>query len=483
MAAVTGQATGSPADLFEAVARIDGHRCALIAQDGTAVTYRELLARAERMAAGLHGSPTVAVAARNSVDYVALILAVARAGVRYVPLMANFDHDDVHTALSLSGATMIVTDGHRRLPETGLPVVAPADLRGTHSPSGESGGIFRLLWSSGSTGFPKMIAWRQDALINERLRWNAAVGITATDVFGCRHPLDVAHATDLHLFSGLLAGATVALIDPETSPSAQLDRLAELRVTVLSALPSHYAELATAGPADLTSLRLPLCGGAYLSRSVIEDCARNLGVRLRQIYGSTEFGLAMVDIADRPHLDGRMALVDGVRARLEPVAGAPHIGELVLTSGCTSEGYLGSPSANRRTFRTPDFWTGDVAEELPDGTYRVLGRVTEALAGTDGPILAPHVDERLTAEAAVADAVTLPADPGACRDEVLVAVRPAPGYTAGTALQAARDVLQSLGLRGTLRAVDAIPRTPVGKADKPTIRDGFALTTAGGRAA
>jgi acyl-coenzyme A synthetase/AMP-(fatty) acid ligase len=482
---------------------------------GEVTTYHELVELTDRLAAGLtlHGiaaGDTVAVVLRNSVGYVGLILAAARTGARYVPLMANFDDTGMRTALDRARPGLLVTDGHRAVPADSPATVDLDTLAGSTPPpgptttvagttgtDGTSDTIFRLLWTSGSTGFPKMMAWRQDRFVTERRRWLVDTGIRDDDIFFCRHTLDVAHATDLHVFAALLSGAQLVLADPSAPARTLLAQLASYRATVMSALPQHYADLVAAarqpdlpeaqqqaapearpdGRFPLPALRLPLCGGAYLSPTVVRETADVLGVHIRQIYGSTEFGLALGNMDDVAQTDTAMIPVRGVGTRLEPfVPDHPDVGELVLYSDCTSEGYVDAERANARTFRWPEFWTGDVAERTPHGAYRILGRVTETLATPAGPLPAPMLDEELAASDAVAQAVSLAVHPGGYRAEVAVAVVAADGHRDDEATKSVEELLAGHGLAGPVHIVAAIPRTPVGKIDKPLLRAQLGLS-------
>ncbi len=479
-------------DLHGAVAEVADLRPDAVAvrtTAGRAVTYRELIALADRVAAGLSArgitaEQTVACVLRNDIGYVALILAVARIGVRYVPLMSNFDAADVATALERTQPALIVTDGHRSVDAGDIPTVGLDELTAetaTALDPTRHHGIFRTLWTSGSTGFPKRMAWRQDKFVKERRRWIDDTGITADDVVFCRHTLDVAHATDLHVFAALLSGARLVLADPTHPASELLGQLQEFEATAMSALPSHYEELTEAarrlGGADLSRLHRPLCGGAYLGPEVVRQADEVLNIRIRQIYGSTEFGLALGNMTDTVQTELTMVAVEGVGTRLVPLADAGEdIGELVLISDCTSEGYLNEPEANARTFRDPEFWTGDVALRTAEGGYRILGRVTEALATAGGPLLAPMLDEQIRATGCVAEAVCLPVHPGDYGDEVLIALQPEAGTSEEAAGKAVGDIIDRHGLKASLRFVDGVPRTPVGKIDKPTMRREWGMT-------
>ncbi|MEU4569531.1 alpha/beta fold hydrolase [Micromonospora sp. NPDC023956] len=476
-------------DAVRAVAHRDPRAPAVRTTDGDTATYAQLCAMADRVAGGLSRAGVgdghvVAVSMDNSIGYVALILAVARLGASYVPMIREFGPGDVRTALELTGPTVVVADGRRApLPGT-TPVLDLADLLTadplppTSDPPAR--GRFRLLWTSGSTGFPKMMAWRQDRFVAERRRWIRHTGLTAQDVFFCRHPLDVAHATDLHVFSALLGGGELVLGDPQAGPTAQLRALADSGATVTSALPRHYEQLIEAarqtGGADVSSLRLPFCGGTYVSPQLIRDCDSVLGVRIRQLYGSTEFGLAAVNLTDTVQTDADMALVRGVSARLAPVStGDPGpagacVGELVLRSAYTSEGYLNNPEAHARTFRDGEYWTGDVAQRNADGSYRILGRVSEALAARAGLLLAPMLDEEIQQHCPVRESVALPVEPGAGGNRVVIVARPEPQVAPAEVEASIRAVLDGHALTGPIHLVTALAYTAVGKPHKSLLR-------------
>lgn len=454
-------------DAVRAVAVRRPDACAILDTGGDSVTYAGLVDLVDRLSGGLaargvRAGDCVAFALRNSIDYVALILATANLGAHYVPLLTGFDDVDVKEALHRTRPVLLVAD--RDVP-TELPTVDVERLRASE-PRRDTDvhtGVFRILWTSGSTGFPKRIAWRQDRFVTERRRWIADTGIRDTDVFFCRHTLDVAHATDLHVFAALLAGARLVLADPGAPAAELLGQLVEHGATAMSALPRHYEDLVEAAPpgTDLSRLRRAMCGGAYLSPAVVRKAERTLGVTIREVYGSTEFGLALGDMSGTG-----LVPVAGVGVRIEPLPDSSDTGELVLRSGCTSEGYLDNPEANARTFRGAEFWTGDIATRHGHG-YRILGRLTDAVATRRGPVFAPMLDEEITADGAVVESVSLPVR--VYGDEVVVVARPAD--PAGPALTRIRSVLAAHGLRGTVELVDAIPRTEVGKVDKPLLRN------------
>ncbi|MER6383468.1 AMP-binding protein [Streptomyces sp. NPDC001127] len=499
--------------LYEAIHEIARRRPNAIAVETTAgehTTYAELLAQADRIAVGLRargvteGRVVVCSGLANDASYVAFLLGVCAAGAAYVPLLADFDAAAVARALRMTEPVLWVgPENHHRAGVT-LPRVELAELQTSGAAAGPAPGgraiapggraiapegraiapegraiapgTFRMLWTSGSTKAPKLVTWRQEPFVRERRRWIAHIEATERDAFFCRHTLDVAHATDLHAFAALLAGARLILADPGAEPATLLSQLATTGATYTSMLPNHYADMmAAAGQrpgTDLSRLRRPMCGGAYASSALIAGAADVLGIHIRHIYGSTEFGLALGNMADEVQSVGGMREVAGVRARLEALAGYDRddLGHLVLTSDCTSDGYLDDAEANAATFRGPDFWTGDVAQRLDDGSLRLLGRVTDLVLATDGPLAVPLLDELIAKQCPVAESVSLAADTDTLSNRVLVVLRAAPGTPDDDAVTAVDKLLAAHGLTGAVLAFDRIPRTVVGKADRALIR-------------
>lgn len=211
---------------------------------------------------------------------------------------------------------------------------------------------FRVMWSSGSTGQSKPIVWRQDTLAAERLRWNAHVGFGHEDVFLCLHTLDVAHATDLHLFSSTAAGAHLVLLPEAGNTSQFLDLVEKYSVTALSALPTHYREIIdkfgndASIPQRLTTITCAMSGGAMTTDQLLSDAYSTLGLELREIYGSTEFGLAMIA---PPATGGRrqdLLPVSGVGVTLRSNA---NPGEIELDSPLTADEYWRRNEDSQRT--------------------------------------------------------------------------------------------------------------------------------------
>lgn len=327
---------------------------------------------------------------------------------------------------------------------------------------------FRVMWSSGSTGLSKPIVWRQDTLAAERLRWNTHVGFTHEDVFLCLHTLDVAHATDLHLFSSVAAGAHLILL-PESGDSNQfVDLVDKYSVTALGALPTHYREIINrtregdSTPQRLATIRCAMSGGSMTTDQLLSDTYSVLGLELREIYGSTEFGLAMIS----PPAAG------GQRQDLFPVSGVgvslrdnKNPGELELDPILTADEYWRREADSHYTFGPGVFRAGDLALQSNSGGYQILGRASDYFINSEGnPINLFSIDEYLRKRYSTTEVLSIQEKiTGTDQFSVMT-------YIGANAPDEAtvKKILLTEGLpeESIVKRIARIPRTPVGKYDK-----------------
>ena len=448
---------------------------ALCTADGDRLSYAQLIDLADRAAAALAAEvppgSVVATRLRNGPGYVAVILALARAGLVHLPVPVPANAEHVRAQLARTGARLIVREHDNPIDTAGVPDTTVDALTSgpvRPLPAGEPHrGPFRLQETTGSTGTPKLVVWRQDDLLADRLAWLAYIGGRAGDRYLTMHPLDVAHSSDVHLFPALLSGARLVLSDPHASPGRLLDDLDRGGATVFSALPRHYELLAAQGGVRLPRLRLPLCGGAYLAPEVITAARDRLGVRIRRIYGSTEFGIVLGNLDDVPQEELGMGPLPGVDLRVLPLAAdRPAVGELVARSAHTATGYHDDPAATAAAFRDGWYHTGDVGERLPDGRHRILGRRGDAVPAEGQVWFAPQLEARLTAGCPVLEAAVLPPVPGTPDTSVVIV----PDGDPAAAVAAVERLLAGLGVAARVTTTAGLPHTPVGKLDKPVLR-------------
>lgn len=470
--------------LFQAFRKVvDSYpnKIAVMTIEGEQYTYLDLLHTVQSQVAGLRAAginpgDIVSTWLDNSISYVSLLLSLAALGAIHCPINRLTSKDRAaHRFATVKPVLLISSDGS--CPSDNAPITLslqqilrePQELDHDCVPQT---GIFRMQETSGSTGTPKLAMWRQDKMLHEIEHWVASASISSSDIAFNLHTLDGGHAVDLHVLPALLSGGTLVLGDME-SPKKTLRAISDSQATVISALPQQYKMLCEAaeetGINQLPNLRLPMCGGGYLSDLVVQESYDKLGILIRRIYGSTEFGMILANFEPIIQIGCGMHPVGDVTIRLEPLSPEnATVGEIVAKSTHCGSGYFGKHDQERS--ESGWYHTGDVAKQINRQTFMPIGRLSDSLNTLQGVIFAPQFEEILDAKVSLAQVVVLSEKNNMSQDHATIVVQPINQDDRAKTDKEIRKIMASYGISGSLHMVESIPMTPTGKPDKPLLR-------------
>ena len=345
-----------------------------------------------------------------------------------------------------------------------------------------------LLLTSGTTGRPKAVM--------ETLRGCWAKMQFFADAF-LPGPDDVhllflpiGHVFGLRLsMLALLSGGRLVLLDRFT-PAEAARLVREEGVTVLPGMPTHFTLLLDAlGPEahDVGNLRWAVSAAASLPRPLVERIYATLGTEILYVYGCSENFTTLT--TDRDEILGGSV----GRTVFEAPAGEPPDGTIravrpedhtPLPPGEVGELAFGARGPVHY-WRAPDtatdgwYYTGDLGRVDPDGRIYVLGRLKE-LVNRGGLKVSPTEIETATSRhPGVADAAVVGTPDPVLGEAICACIVPAADD--GPDLSELRSFLgRSLArhkLPDELAVVSAIPRTKIGKVDRPAL---VAAVLAGG---
>ena len=240
-----------------------------------------------------------------------------------------------------------------------------------------------LIFTGGTTGLPKgaMISHRQ---INWNVLNTVIHDITHDDVYLCVFPLFHAGGLFTYMSSQVVFGNT-SILTRQFNPQQVLELIERERITVFAAVPTMY-QILTQAPnweeADLSSLRFCTSGGAPLPVPLVEQYGNEKGVRFKQGFGMTEFGVGLFALPaedairkagsiGRPNFFIDVRIVDDDNKPLGP----NEVGELVLKgpSGCS--GYWNNPEATAAVVDDEGwFHTGDMVYHDEDWYFYGVDR-------------------------------------------------------------------------------------------------------------
>ena len=493
--------------LFEAQVARSPAATALVFED-QALSYDELNQRANRIAHGLRSlgvarGALVGIWLERSVDMVASVLAVLKAGAAYVPLDPAFPQERIDYMMGDAALAAVVTQESLR---TGKALTAPvlcvdgdaARLAGFSTANlpadGNSSDLAYVIYTSGSTGRPKGVMLEHRSVVNFLVSMQREPGISAQDRFVSVTTLSFDIA-GLEIHGPLTCGGTVVLASRATALDgpALAALLRRHDATLLQATPTTWRLLLDSGWQGHTSphphedgtargLKM-LCGGEALPRDLAERLLALPGA-LWNLYGPTETTiwstLARVRSLAQPIAIGRP--IANTQAYVLDPAGRPMPlnvpGELCLAGDGLARGYFNRPELTAEKFvtvelplvgRTRVYRTGDVARWRDDGLLEYTGRRDHQIKLRGFRIELGEIEAVLAHVQGVARAVCLVREdrPG---DQRLVAyVVAGSSFSADEARAALHAKLPEYMVPNLFVPLPALPLTPNGKIDRKAL--------------
>jgi amino acid adenylation domain-containing protein/non-ribosomal peptide synthase protein (TIGR01720 family) len=427
--------------------------------------YSELDAKSAGLAASLSASGVrpgdiVAICLDRSIDMIAAVLAVLRAGAAYLPL--DPDHASSRHLLVLkdAAAALVVTSLELRhrfeqgpartfcIDEPWTPAQTPRVEYGR--PAGSARDLAYVIYTSGSTGTPRGVMIEHGSVMNLLTALDREIYRTLPDALQVGLIASVAFdASVQQIFASLTGGHTLHVLDGDTRRDsyALLDWLAERRIEVVDATPSMLSLLVAAGLTTRPhlALRHAIVGGEALPSSLAAaffDGPETEGRRLSNIYGPTEccVDTTVLTLDGRP-VDSTTVVPIGrplgnLRAYVLDDAGQRTpvgvSGEIWLCGPCVGRGYIGLPEQTAQKFSAlPElgearaYRTGDFGAWTEDGLIEFLGRSDDQVKIRGHRIELGEIDAALSLHPLVEGVVTIVHRPSTGASELIayVAVR------------------------------------------------------------
>ena len=393
-------------------------------------TYRELEALICACARGLvrrglKRGDSVAIAARNGAQFLALYFAAMRAGFIAVPVNHKFPRDTIAFVLSDCDAKVVFCDAERQglLPDS-VPRVhfedkaaweAFVDPGPFETITPEPNEPAMVLYTSGSTGRPKGVLLSHAGhlwAVRARLKGGPYSGerlIVAAPLF---------HMNGLGTAKFAYAAHASLVLMPQFDARRYLQAIARHRVTWLTSVPTMLAmilnEREELHRTDLSSVKFVRMGSAPASDKLIVKLREAFpGAKISNVYGTSEAGPVMFG----PHPDGRakpdLALgwpLPEVEVRIVGADGQDaQAGVLWIRTPANMIRYLNLPDKTQEAL-TPDGWykSGDLFRRDEAGAFYCEGRADDMFICGGENIFPGEVEQMLERHPEILQACVVP---------------------------------------------------------------------------
>jgi D-alanine--poly(phosphoribitol) ligase subunit 1 len=465
------------------------------------ISYTELNSRANQLARtlrdrGVGPDTIVGIMAERSIEMIIGLFGILKAGGAYLPLLPRSPAERTHFLIKESRMALLLTQTPF-LKDYDIPALDLCDevlYRGSTEnlePINRPEDLIYVIYTSGSTGKPKGVMIEHHSVVNRLLWMQAHYPLAQRDVILQKTPF-IFDVSVWELFWWCMTGARLCLLKPgyEKFPQAIIECTVQKQVTVMHFVPSmlsaflNYVDEHQDAP-RLASLQQVFASGEVLTPGHLKKFNRILydtnATRLANLYGPTE---ATIDVTyfDCPTqgeiervpigkpIDNTEILIlneDNTRA---PIL---ETGELCIAGAGVARGYLHNPALTAEKFvahplRAQEriYRTGDLARWLPDGNIEFLGRADQQVK-VRGIRIEPGEIECAIAEFAAIRQCVVVAEQESENITLLTAyIVATDNFSVGALKEHLKRILPDYMMPNLFIAVDAIPLTPTGKADR-----------------
>ncbi|MFC2146509.1 amino acid adenylation domain-containing protein, partial [Acidobacteriota bacterium] len=279
----------------------------------TYISYLELNKKSNQLAyrlkeKGVESDTIVAIMVEPSIEMIAGILGILKAGAAYLPIEPEHPRERIDYMMADSAAKILLTadaincvptPSHLHLSPAPATTVSSSTLASTSTCQVSPANLAYIIYTSGTTGKPKGVVLEQKNLVNYVHWFTAAADITGKDktILTSSFAFDLGYTS---LYTSLLNGGELHILTREIYLLGErfLDYIGQEGISYIKVTPSLFSVIVN-GPnfSEKTSetLRLAVIGGEAINVTDIEKAHRLCPLlRVMNHYGPTEATIGCV---------------------------------------------------------------------------------------------------------------------------------------------------------------------------------------------
>jgi long-chain acyl-CoA synthetase len=473
--------------------------------EGSALTYRDLNGRVDRLANALSANGVgrgqcVALYLPNIPAFTICYLAAVRIGAIALSINSMYKSEELDYILNDSGTVLIATTGELlpNIPLASCPtlkqvVVCEGDPQG-HPTLDEwlekASGLHVvadmgpndpavLLYTSGTTGFPKGATLSHGNVVSNAWATVHHAGYTREDRMILFLPLFHVFGQNFIMNATFQACATLVL-HRRFVPDAVLDSIRRDRVSMFFAVPTIYIGLLNMPLPDdaLSSIRYEFSAAATMPREISSRWTERYGRPVFEGYGLTECSPFACYNHDFRHKFGSVGTpIENTEIRIldadDRELPLGQWGEICIKGPGVMQGYWNKPEETRQALRNGWLHSGDIGMMDDEGYVFIVDRVKDMINVSGFKVWPAEVEQFLYKHPSVKE-VAVYGSPHPEKGEMVVAaivLRDDVMATGEEIIAYCRSHMAAYKAPARVDFVSELPKSATGKILKRTLRD------------
>ncbi len=252
--------------------------------------------------------------------------------------------------------------------------------------------VCNMQYTSGTTGFPKGVMLTHYNVVNNGKCIGDCMDLSTADRMMIHVPMFHCFGLVLAMTACMTHGSTMAPL-PAFSPKQSLECINKEKITCLHGVPTMFIAMLEHEDFDKTDfsyLRTGIMAGSPCPVKVMQDVVDKMNMsEITIVYGQTEASPGCTQSRIKDSLETRVNTVGsalpGVECKIvDPETGEDLPdnvdGEFVARGYNVMKGYYKMPTATAAAIDESGWLhTGDLARRLPDGNYKITGRIKDMI--------------------------------------------------------------------------------------------------------
>ena len=346
--------------------------------------------------------------------------------------------------------------------------------------------VCNMQYTSGTTGFPKGVMLTHYNVVNNGKAIGDCMDLSTADRMMIQVPMFHCFGMVLAMTASMTHGTTMSPM-PVFSPRRSLNCINKEKITAFHGVPTMFIALLgheNFATTDFSHMRTGIMAGSPCPIKVMEDVINKMNMsQICITYGQTEASPACTmswtddSIETRVNTVGRA--IYGVKCKIvDPETGEDLPdnvdGEFVAKGYNIMKGYYKMPEATEAAI-DENGWlhTGDLARRLPDGNYKITGRIKDMIIRGGENIYPKEIEDFIYTHEKVQDVQVIGVPSEAYGEEIMACVILKPGETSSEEeiKQYVLDHMAKHKVPSYVTFVDEFPMNAAGKILKYKMRE------------